>query len=82
MPVGGLCKFLVDDVTDQQDLTAAQQGADDEGGQRRDKDHGNTADDTGHWEGQYNTEKSMYVVCAQIPGGVDHILVNLGQCIV
>lgn len=82
MPVGCLGKFEVDHIADQQKLAAAKQRADDEGGERRDKYHGNTADNARDREGQNDAEKGMYVAGSQIMGSVDHIDIDLSQCVI
>ena len=47
IPVAAFCKFLLDDVSDQEDLAAAQKVGDHEGGQGRYEHHGNAADHAG-----------------------------------
>ena len=45
MPVASPGKFLLDDISDEQDLAAAQKVGDHEGGQGGDKHHVDSADD-------------------------------------
>ena len=52
MPVGRAGKFLFDDIADEEQLSAAKQRTDDKGGQRRNKYHGDAADDAGYGERQ------------------------------
>ena len=78
MPVGGSCKFLVDHIAEQKKFAAAKERTDHKGGEGGNKYHGDTADDTGHRERQYDADKGLDISRAQIVGGVDHILVDLG----
>ena len=82
MPVASFGKLLFDDITDQQDLASAQQVRDHEGGQRRDKYHGDTADDARDTERQPDIEQSLEKVCAQILCCVDGVVINLAKHII
>lgn len=82
MPIGHPRKLLLNHVADQKELAAAKKGADHKGGERRNKHHGNAADYAGNGKRQYNADKRIKMIRAQIMGGVDHICVNLCQSIV
>ncbi len=82
MPVSGLGKFLLDDITNEQYFAASQQIADDKGSQRRDKHHRNTADNARNGKGQCDSEKCLYSTGAQIPGSIDDVFVYFSKCVV
>ena len=82
MPVAGLCKFLFYDIADQKNLTSPKEITDHEGCQCRDKYHGNTTDDARECQGKHYLEKYLDRTGTKIPGGIDHVFINLCKGII
>lgn len=82
MPVASLFKFLLDDISNQKDFTSTKKIGDDEGCERRNKYHGNSADDSRNGQWQYDFKEGLTVVCAEISCGIDYIFVNLYEHVV
>ena len=82
MPVASLFKFLLDDISNQKDFTSTKKIGDDEGCERRNKYHGNSADDPWNAQWQQDFGKCLHTVCTKISGCFDNICVNFGQYIV
>ena len=82
MPVAALLEFLFDDISDEQDLAAAQQIGDNKGCESRYKYHDDAAYNTGQTERKDDLPEGVQLRGTQISGCRYNVFVNLGQNIV
>ena len=77
--VGAAQELNLNQVTQQQVLSAAQQLGDGKGAHRRDKHHGDAGEHAGQAQGKDHLPKHLIAVGAQVLGRLDQVMVNLPQ---
>ena len=81
IPVAGLRKFRLYDIADQQDLAAAENVGNDEGRERRNKDHGDAAHNARYRERNPDAEQCLQKARTEISRGLDDTVVDLAPAV-